>query len=159
MNGTSDHFLARPGLADDQHRRIGGCNLRHAVHDGPQARVLADDGIGHVLPIEPRQQRAFVGFEGLAQSCHLMQPGVVRQSHTDRVEERLRERFVHGVESCTRRHNHEHAKRAILTAERPRDELPLRHPAGSNTAASESAEPTRDRITSPARIQRSRSVS
>ena len=161
VNRASDDFLAGPGLAEDQHRRVGRRDLRDAVHDRAQPRVLADDGVGDVLPIEPREQRALVGLEGFAQSRHLVQPGVVRERHPDRLEQRLRRAPRARCRSVPAPPPAPARRAAPLGAERTRDELaPASAPPAAARAASESA-----RADAPAShrhriaIHRSKSVS
>ena len=95
--------------------------------DGSQPRLFADDRVGHILAIEPGEQRPLVRLERFAQPGHLVQPGVIGEGNSNRFEERLHERLVRRVEAALRRHNHQHAERPFVTDERPDQERPLRH--------------------------------
>ena len=94
MDGARDDLLAGARLAEDQHRRVRCGDLLDALHHAAQAGARADDGVGDVLAIEPRQQRALVGLERLAQARELVEARVVRQRDAKRLEQRLRERLV-----------------------------------------------------------------
>ena len=87
VNGAGDHFLARARLAEDQHRRVGRGHLLDTMHDGSQPRLFADDRLGHILAIEPGEQRSLVRLERFAQPGHLVQPGVIGEGDSNRFEQ------------------------------------------------------------------------
>ncbi len=60
-----------------------------ALHHGPQARLRADDRVGDVLTIEPRQEGLFVGLERFAQRLHLAEPRFVLEGGGKRLQQLL----------------------------------------------------------------------
>ena len=69
-------------------------HLRHAFHDGSQSAVAADDGVHDVLAAEPREKRAVVSLDRLAQLFQLSQPTIVLDGDGERLEQRPQHRFV-----------------------------------------------------------------
>ncbi len=49
VDGPPDHFLARPGLADDGYGDVSAGEEVHAFHDGAQAGVAAHDRVDQLL--------------------------------------------------------------------------------------------------------------
>ena len=79
VDRPGDHFLARPGLAQNQHRRIRAHDQLDLVHHRLETGVCPDDRVADVVPAQPRQERHLVGFERLAERDQLAQPAVVLQ--------------------------------------------------------------------------------
>ena len=89
MDRPGDQFLARARLAEDQHGGVAAGDQLHPIHDRVKPRFHAHDGVGERLAPQPGQQRAFVGFGGLAQGGHLAESKVVIQRHRDRLQKQL----------------------------------------------------------------------
>ena len=74
VNRAGHDLLARPRLAQDQHRRIRARDQLDLLHHRLQPGLRADDRVADVVPVQPRQQRPLVRLERLAERDQLAQP-------------------------------------------------------------------------------------
>ena len=87
-------LLARPRLAQNQHRRVRGGDQLDLLHHRLEAGLGADDRIADVVPVQSRQERPVVRLDGLAQRDQLAEAMVILQGHRERLDSSRMERLM-----------------------------------------------------------------
>ena len=87
MDGTRGDFLAGAGLAEEQDRRVGGCDLRDTSHDFAETRLGADNRAHDLLAVELGEQRPVVRFDHLRKSSELVQAVDRAERGAERIDE------------------------------------------------------------------------
>ena len=119
MDGARRDFLARAGLAEQEHRHVRRRDQLDALHRRAQPRLGADDVLRQILAAQPREQRLAIGLGRLAQRVELRDPAVVLERDRERLRQRLRDLLVLALEVAGRpRDQQQHARRLVAAQER-----------------------------------------